>query len=92
MNEPMVETLRAAISGALDAQTVEVIDEGKMHVGHSGEGEGHFRVRVVSSVFEGQMPIKRHRMVYGAVETWLNQGIHALAIEALTPQEAASRT
>lgn len=86
----MVEKLEARIASALKAERVEVLDEGHLHIGHAGEGKGHYRVRVVSAAFDGLGPIRRHRLVYAAVGEWMNDGIHALAIEALTPGEAAA--
>jgi BolA protein len=83
-----VEEIRARIEQALAPLSLEVIDEGHLHAGHAGEGQGHFRVKVVSEAFEELMPIKRHRLVYDAVGELMGAGIHALAIEAATPSEA----
>jgi BolA protein len=83
-----VEDIRQRIEQALSPVSLEVIDEGHLHAGHAGEGKGHFRVRVVSTAFEGLMPIRRHRLVYEAVGDLMGAGIHALAIEAATPAEA----
>lgn len=88
MSAAKVEAIRQRIAQALAPASLEVIDEGHLHAGHAGEGQGHFRVRVVSDAFEGLMPIKRHRLVYDAVGDLMGAGIHALAIEAATPSEA----
>jgi len=44
-------------------------------------------VLVVSEKFQGQPPIKRHRLVYQAMGDLMQTDIHALAIEAFTPDE-----
>jgi BolA protein len=82
-----VERIRQRLGAALAPVSLEVVDEGHMHVGHAGEGQGHFRVRVVSTAFAGRTPIQRHRQVYDAVGDMIGHGIHALAIEARTPDE-----
>ena len=87
MSAARVEDIRAKLVAALDPQSLEVIDEGHLHIGHAGEGSGHFRVRVVSAAFAGKSAIQRHRLVYAAVNDLIGHGIHALAIEARAPGE-----
>lgn len=48
----------------------------------------HFKATVVAASFEGMLTIKRHRMVYAALEEEMKGPIHALSLETLTPQEA----
>ncbi|HEX6613152.1 MAG TPA: BolA family protein [Rhodanobacteraceae bacterium] len=85
MSAASIEDIRAKLTEALAPQSLEVIDEGYLHIGHPGEGSGHFRVRIVSTAFAGMNPIQRHRLVYTAVNDLIGHGIHALAIEARTP-------
>ncbi|HEV7775574.1 MAG TPA: BolA family protein [Luteibacter sp.] len=87
MSAAKVERIRGLLEAALQPLALEVIDEGHMHVGHGGEGKGHFRVRVTSAAFAGLNPIRRHRLVYAAVAAMMEDGIHALAIEAKAPGE-----
>ncbi len=87
MTAERVERIRQRLQAALAPVSLEVVDEGHMHVGHAGEGQGHFRVRIVSATFAGKHAIARHRMVYAAVDDMIGHGIHALAIEARTPDE-----
>jgi BolA protein len=78
----MLEQIRQRLIRALAPTELEVVDEGHLHVGHAGEGKGHFHVRIVSAAFAGQLPIRRHRMVYAAVDDLMDNGIHALSIDA----------
>ncbi len=78
----MLEQIRQRLTQALTPTELEVVDEGHLHAGHAGEGKGHFHVRIVSAAFAGQLPIRRHRMVYAAVEDLMDNGIHALSIDA----------
>ena len=51
----------------------------------------HFEAFVVSSDFEGKRPIQRHQMIYAALGSRMGNEIHALSIQALTPDEASGR-
>jgi acid stress-induced BolA-like protein IbaG/YrbA len=51
----------------------------------------HFAAVVVGGAFEGLRPIARHQLVYRALGERVGREIHALSIEAYTPQEWASR-
>lgn len=82
MSEATIEQIRQRLETALAPSALEVLDEGDQHIGHAGEGQGHYRVRITSAAFAGKTPIQRHRLVYDAVDDLMGQGIHALAIEA----------
>lgn len=70
---------------ALTPSRLEVIDESAAHAGHSGANEqgfgSHFRVRIASPTFAGKNRVARHRLVYDALQNFIDQGLHALAIE-----------
>jgi BolA protein len=74
---------------ALEPVSVELLDESGRHVGHAGAaaGGGHFRLVIVSPHFAGRDKLSRHRMVYDALGTLMRREIHALAIQALAPDE-----
>lgn len=84
---PTVAALEAALRAALQPTALEVIDESAAHAGHAGanaEGFGtHFRVRIASPLFEGKPRVARHRLVYDALQLFIAQGLHAIAIEVL---------
>ena len=72
---------------------LEVIDESFLHAGHGGarpEGETHFRVTVVTTVFEGASRLERQRRVMDVLSEELDGPVHALAIRARTPDEHKS--
>ncbi len=64
-----------------------VLDESAAHAGHAGaNGTGfgtHFRVRIASPFFTGRTRVAQHRLVYDALQEFIDQGVHALAIEVL---------
>ena len=63
------------------------IDDAQVSV--SSDDNVHFEARVVSSAFEGLPMLKRHRLVYAALGDRMGREIHALSLEALTPEQAA---
>ena len=84
---PSAADLDAALRAALRPTTLEVIDESAAHAGHSGAnglGRGtHFRVRIATPLFEGRTRVARHRLVYDALRFFIDQGVHAIAVETL---------
>ncbi|MCW5575447.1 MAG: BolA family transcriptional regulator [Burkholderiales bacterium] len=73
----------------LTPESVEILDESGLHVGHAGarDGGGHYQLVIVSGAFSGQPLQARHRMVYAALGTLMHREIHALAIKAYAPDE-----
>ena len=78
----------------LNPTSLEVIDESAAHAGHAGanaEGFGtHFRIRIASPTFAGKNRVARHRLVYDAMQNFIDQGLHALAIEIVKPKLKSS--
>jgi BolA family transcriptional regulator, general stress-responsive regulator len=83
---PTVERLEARLRERLQPTALQVIDESGQHAGHAGaNGTGfgtHFRVRIESHLFTGLTRVARHRLVYDSLQDFIDQGLHALAIEA----------
>lgn len=79
--------LEAQLRATLAPSQLEVIDESAAHAGHAGaNGTGfgtHFRVRIASPLFDGKPRVARHRLVYDSLQQFIDQGLHALAIEVL---------
>lgn len=89
MNEQRIARLRECLAGTLESSSLDIVDESHLHAGHAGaqDGRGHFRIRIVSSQFRGYGQVQRHRMVYRALRNLMSTDIHALSIQALTPEE-----
>ena len=73
----VAEMIRAGLPGA----TVQV----------ESDDNTHFASRIVASQFAGLRPIARHQLVYKTLGELVGREIHALSIEALTPDELAGR-
>jgi len=84
-----VETIRTRIQQHLDPLKIEINDDSDLHKGHAGAagGAGHYSVRIISARFTNKSALERHRMVYQAVSDLMPAEIHALSIQALTPEE-----
>lgn len=82
---PTAAELEARLNQLLQPTRLEVIDESYQHAGHAGAnglGAGtHFRVKIASPLFTGKGRVTRHRLVYDALRDFMEQGLHALAIE-----------
>ncbi|XP_078382177.1 DNA-binding transcriptional regulator BolA-like [Oculina patagonica] len=70
---------------------LDVINESYMHNVPKGS-ETHFKVVVVSSNFNDKPLIQRHRMVNEILKEELATGVHALSIQAKTPEQWDSST
>jgi BolA protein len=82
------DQLIAALQSQLAPTRLELVDDSAAHAGHAGAREGaHFELRIVSPRFAGLSRVARHRLVYDAVRPWMAEGVHALAIDARTPDE-----
>ena len=82
---PTTEALTQRLQEKLAPAFLEVIDESAAHAGHAGahaSGRGtHFRVRLGGDTLARLSRVQRHRLVYDALQDFLDQGLHALAIE-----------
>ena len=50
-------------------------------------GKDHFRVTVVSSLFEGKGVMDQHQLIYGALKEEMSGPIHALSLKTYTPEQ-----
>ena len=84
-------TIERKLNAAFAPKVLEIVDESHLHRGHAGApegGESHFRVKVVSSFFEGKNRVERQRQVNHALAEELAGPVHALSIQASAPSEA----
>ncbi|HEV2362842.1 MAG TPA: BolA family protein [Caulobacteraceae bacterium] len=91
MNGPISRAIEAKLRSALSPSRLEIIDQSDAHAGHSGArpgGESHFAVRVCSAAFAGLSRLERQRLVNHLLADEFAAGLHALTLEARTPDEA----
>jgi len=83
-----IQAMREKLA-ALNPSVVEIIDESDKHAGHAGsrDGGGHYLLQIISAEFAGKATLARHRMIYLALGEMMKCEIHALNIQANTPDE-----
>jgi BolA protein len=88
-SNPVIDEIRSRLSATFSPETCLLEDESAAHAGHAGaaSGGGHYRLKLVSALFEGQNRVARHRLVYHSLLDMMHKDIHALAITALAPSE-----
>lgn len=75
------EEIEALINGGLNCAQVRVLSDDNTH----------FEALVISEEFAGQSRIRRHQMIYGTLGALMGREIHAMSIQALTPEEWAAQ-
>jgi BolA protein len=84
---PLSEQIHVRLTERLQPTSLKVIDESAAHAGHVGandSGQGtHMRVCIASPLFASLSRVQRHRLVYDALQDFIDQGLHALAIELI---------
>jgi BolA family transcriptional regulator, general stress-responsive regulator len=89
MTAPLTRALRVALEQALQPRSIEIVDDSARHVGHAGaRGGAHLRVTLVADAFRGRSRLERHRLVYAAVAPLMQGAVHALNIDARSPEES----
>ena len=76
--------IRQKLNRFFEPVHLEVVNESQKHNVPSGS-ESHFKITIVSGLFEGKSPVARHRMVNKVLAEELANQIHALSLKLLTP-------
>jgi BolA protein len=79
-------TIEKKLLSAFSPLHLDVINESNNHNVPPGS-ESHFKVTIVSSDFEDERLIKRHRAVNSVLAEELAEKIHALALHTYTEKE-----
>jgi len=68
---------------------LHIDDDSAAHAGHAGarSGGGHYTLSIVSARFSGLSRIGRHRLIYDCLGDLMQTRVHALSINALSPDE-----
>ena len=83
--------IQARLNETFAPSQCQLTDESALHAGHAGaaSGGGHYRLHMVSALFEGKNRISRHRLVYDCLLDMMHTDVHAIAITALAPSEVS---
>ena len=83
---PVEKILREKLGSLLSPSVLEIENESPMH-GLPRDAEKHFRVVAVSEMFKDRSRIERHRLVHEILAEELKSQVHALSVQAFTPEE-----
>jgi BolA family transcriptional regulator, general stress-responsive regulator len=84
----LTETIKDRLA-AFNPISLEIQDDSALHAGHKGNtGGGHFNVKIVSSHFSQKSQIMRHRLIYQTLTDLMPQQIHAISIQAISPDDS----
>ena len=85
-----ISSIEKRLRESLTIQSLEIIDESHLHVGHAGaaSGGGHFQVIITAEDFEDLNTLARHRLIYEVLGEAMETEIHALSIKAYASSES----
>tara|TARA_Y100001970_G_scaffold289631_1_gene420642 strand:- start:3519 stop:3761 length:243 start_codon:yes stop_codon:yes gene_type:complete len=68
----------------------KTISNAKVEVYDTTGTSDHFKVVVLSDIFEGMSLINRHKLIYKSLDQYITKEIHALQIIAQTNNESTN--
>ena len=89
------KSIESKLREKFSPQALEIVNESHLHAGHQesfdGSGETHLRIRIVADAFKGMGRVDRHRAVNALIADEMAEGLHAIAITALAPDEPGAQ-
>lgn len=87
----MLERITDKLKSLFKPAKIEVIDQSYLHAGHfkhpDNLKETHFVVIIVADRFIDLGQVERHKLIYSSLSKEFEEGLHALSIQAFTPEE-----
>lgn len=82
---PTMQLITQSLEKSFPSAEIRVQDDRADHIGHAHQDSGHFTIVIHSPAFKGKNAIQKHRMVYEALGSLMQTHIHALQIQASSP-------
>ena len=83
-NDQVISEVKELLSKCFNTSRIEITDDSKNHVGHSGNSGGaHLNLEIVSLILKSYR-IKRHRLIYKCLEGFIPGRIHTLKVLAFS--------
>lgn len=82
----IADSIEHHVKTGIEVHHLDLVNESHMH-SVPANSETHFRLTLVSPVFAGTPPVRRHQMVYALLADELKGPVHALALHTFTPEE-----
>lgn len=83
---PVQSAIESKLATELEPVHFSVVNESHMH-SVPPNSETHFKVVMVSGLFEGKRSVARHQLMYKVLSEELAGPVHALALHTYTPEE-----
>jgi BolA family transcriptional regulator, general stress-responsive regulator len=80
------QRIESILAAALEPTHLQVVNESRNH-NVPPDSETHFKVVVVSPLFEGARQVARHQRIYQLLKEELAGPVHALALHTYAPEE-----
>ena len=91
---PIETSIISKITNEFKPSYFKIVNDSHKHAHHAGirgatnVTESHFRLEIISDVFDGKTLPARHRLVYNLLDDELkNHGVHALQMKTKTEKE-----
>ena len=88
-----IEKIKKQIIDRYPIEHLDIIDFSHQHRSHfhSSHTETHLEIHIVSTAFDGIAVIQRHRKIQQLLKAEFEDGLHALTLSTLTPDEWTSQ-
>ncbi|MFK7730798.1 MAG: BolA/IbaG family iron-sulfur metabolism protein [Pseudomonadales bacterium] len=84
------QLIEQKLRGAFEPDVLQVLNESNQHNVPPGS-ESHFKVVLVTQLFDAKREVARHQSVYKVLADELAGSIHALALHTYSPDEWQQR-
>lgn len=84
------QTILLKVAESLTPTQVQIENESHKHSAQLGL-ESHFKLLIVSEGFQGLSRVARQRNVHSLLAKELAEGVHALSLRLMTPEEWAQK-
>ena len=80
----MDEEITRIVKETLKPVVFELVNESAKHAGHAGDdgsGQTHYKLMVVSGVFQNMNRVERHQYVLSLLKPCFEHGLHAISLD-----------
>jgi len=84
----LVHEIKSRLKKTMAIDHLTIMDDTGKHLRHQYyDGGRHFKIKIVSSAFEGVSLLDRHKLVYQALDGMIKNEIHAIGLKTIATSE-----
>jgi len=84
----LLHEIKSRLKKTMVIDHLTIMDDTGKHLRHQHyDGGRHFKIKIVSSAFEGVSLLDRHKLVYQALDGMIKSEIHALGLKTIATSE-----